>query len=197
MKTLNAVSNGMRKFANKKYIIPLLILLVIILIFMERGPFGSEKIKELSSGVGTLDMKYGYSAVQAYSMFEKIGSEGRLAYSKLLYLDFVFALVYMSLQSLLITALIKKAKLSAKYEKLNLLPVVRSALDVAENCLLLILLAAFPVQHTVAVSIASAITIVKLTINYVYIAGVFFLGALTTSQTIVLKSKYKETRQGA
>ncbi len=197
MMTLNAVSSGMKKFANKKYIIPLLILLVIILIFMERGPFGSEKIKELNSGIGTLDMKFGYSASQAYSMFEKIGSEGRLAYSKLLCLDFVFALVYMFLQSLLITALIRKAKLSAGFEKFNLLPVVRSALDVAENCLLLSLIAVFPVQHTVAVSIASIITIVKLTINYGYIAGVFFLGALSTGQTIVLKSKYKETRQRA
>lgn len=200
MKTLTTLSGGMKKFANKKFIIPLLILLIAILMLMQKGPFGSERIEALSAGFGTLDMKYGYSASETARLFDQLGNEGRLAYNHLLYLDFGFALVYMTLQSLLITALIRKAGLGAKWEKLNLIPFVRSALDFVENVLLLSLLAGYPVQHTAAVGLASVLTVIKLTINYGYIALVFFLGALTTRQTMLRKTrnqKYYEMRQGA
>jgi hypothetical protein len=39
---LNTVSSGMKKFANKKFILPLLLLLIVILVLMERGPFGQD-----------------------------------------------------------------------------------------------------------------------------------------------------------
>ena len=187
MQILNTVSNGMKRYANKRYIIPLLIILVIILVLMDQGPFGTAKLKEMSGGLGTLDMQFGYSAAHTYGLFEKIGSSGRLLYDKLLGLDFLFAFFYMILQSLLITVLMKKAKLSVRWEKLNLLPILRSALDMVENCLLIFLIASFPEQHTVVVFIASFITIVKLSINYGYIALVFFLGVLTTRQSVNAK----------
>ena len=195
---LNTVSSGMKKFANKKFILPLLILLIVILVFMERGPFGSGKLRELSGGTGMLDMQFGYGADQAYAMLGKIGGTGRQLYTKLLSLDFLFALVYMVLQSLLITALLKKANLNDRFTKLNLLPLVRSALDVAENCLLLFLIISFPVQHTAAVWISSAITMMKLAINYGYMAIVFLLGALTTRKSIQPgpgRKNMKETEQ--
>jgi hypothetical protein len=110
-------------------------------------------------------------------------------YVKLLSLDFLFAAVYMALQSLLITALMKKAKLPARFERFNLLPLLRSALDAAENCLLLILILGFPAFHPAVAVAASGITVVKLALNYLYIAVVFFLGALTTRQTIQMKKR--------
>lgn len=187
MHMLNTISNGMKRYANKRYIISLLIILIIILVLMDQGPFGTAKLKEISGGLGTLDMQFGYSAAHTYGLFEKIGDPGRWLYVKLLGLDFLFAFFYMILQSLLVTALMKKAKLSARWEKFNLLPILRSVLDMVENCLLLFLIASFPEPHTVVVWIASGITIVKLTINYGYIALVFFLGAVTTRQSVQAK----------
>lgn len=195
MKLFDKVSNGLKRFANKRYILPLLALLIIILVFMQCGPFGSAMLKEMSGGTGTLDMHFAYSADQAYSYLDTIGSAGRLMYNRLLGLDFLFAVVYMTLQSLLITALIKKAKLAAHWEKLNLLPFVRSALDFAENIILLLLIANFPEKLTVAVMVASVITAVKLSINYGYIAFAFCLGALTTLQTVLLKSKKQQLNE--
>ena len=143
------ISGRLTKYANRRYILPLLGLLILILIAMERGPFGSEKIKQLSGGAGTLDMTFGYSTAQAYSLLDRIGSAGRELYVRLLGLDFLFAVVYMALQALLVTALIQKAKLGARWEKLNLLPFLRSALDVVENTLLLGLIAGFPGQYQI------------------------------------------------
>ena len=189
MKTLDLISGGMMRYANRRYILPLLFLLILILIFMERGPFGSGAIKSLSGGEGTLDMTFGYSASQAHGLITRIGNEGRQIYTKLLGLDFLFAAVYMALQSLLITALIKKANLPTRFEKLNLLPFLRSALDVVENCLLLSLIASFPTFKPAVAMIASAITVVKLVLNYLYIAVVFFLGALTSNRAIHMKKR--------
>lgn len=198
MNVLNNISNEIKRFANKKYIIPALVLFIIMLVLMERSPIGSIELKELNAGIGMLDMQFGYSPILAYNMFEQIGSTGRELYSKLLGLDFIFSVVYMVLQSLLITALMRKTSLSARWGKLNLLPFARTVLDFAENGLLLFLLASFPAKHMATVEISSVITIVKLVINYGYIAIVFTMGALTTRQSVlskIQKQKYKESRQ--
>jgi hypothetical protein len=168
-----------------------LFLLIAILVLMERGPFGSGKLKALSGGMGMLDMMFGYSAELAYGMLDRIGVLGRELYTKLLGLDFLFAAVYMALQSLLITALMKKANLGGRWQALNLLPVLRSALDVAENCLLLYVIASFPARHGTMVSAASAVTIVKLALNYGYIAIAFILGAVAARRTFSGRHKRK------
>lgn len=197
MKTLNAFSGGFKKFANKKYIVPVLLCFIALLFLIERGPFGSLRIKELSGGAGILDMRFGYSGAEAYSLLDKIGELGRNTYIRFLGLDFLFTLVYMLLQSLLITSLVAKAKLSARWEKLNLLPLARCLLDIGENLILIFLLMNYPVRLTTLVTAASVITAVKLFINYAYVAIVFFLGALTSRQSIHFKNsgrKMKETR---
>ncbi len=196
MKALYSVSNGLKRYANKRYILPLVFLLIAILVLMERGPFGSGKLKALSGGLGMLDMMFGYSAELAYGMLERIGVLGRQLYTRLLGLDFLFAAVYMALQSLLLTALMKKANLGGRWQALNLLPFLRSALDVAENCLLLYVIAAFPARHGAAVSVASAVTVVKLALNYGYIAIVFILGALTMRRTFSVRRKRKPDEMG-
>jgi len=122
MKVMNFISKEIKKFANKKYILPLLFLLIFILVFMERGPFGTDQLKEMSGGIGML--------------------------------------------------------------------------DIVENCLLLFIITRFPSQHVVIISISSAVTILKLAINYGYIGMVFTLGVLTTRQTLLYKSK-KQNIKGA
>jgi len=197
MHLLDRVSNQIRRFANRNYILPLLALFFVVLFFMQRGPFGAARIKALSAGFGTLDMRFGYQTSEVASLFGQLGTAGRRDYTHLLLLDFGFMLVYMLLQSLLITALMRKVQLPARFDRLNLLPFLRSALDAAENLLLLSLLAAFPKTSTVVVTIASMLTIVKLAINYGYIALVFAFGAISTRKSILQKINHtKEMRQG-
>ncbi|HWQ29392.1 MAG TPA: hypothetical protein VN549_00265 [Negativicutes bacterium] len=53
--------------------------------------------------MGMLDMQLGYSQSQVYNMLDRIGEEGRSVYAGLLRLDYLFAVVFMLLQSLLMT----------------------------------------------------------------------------------------------
>jgi hypothetical protein len=189
MKVFSTISGGMKRYANKKTIIPMLLLFLAILVYMERGPFGSERIKALSGGLGTLDMRFGYGTLQAYTLLEKIGGLGRALYTRLICLDFLFAAVYMIFQSLLITLLIAMAKLDPFWEKLNLLPFLSCALDFAENVLHLLVIASYPEKLAVLISVASVITAVKLAAYYSFMALIFFLGALAIRQTTLIKKQ--------
>lgn len=196
MKTLTMLSGRIKRLASYKTILPAFLLFITVLILMLKGPFGSERIKELSAGLGTLDMRFLYSPSDAAELFERLGAAGRQTYTRLLTFDFAFLLSYMMMQSLLISALIRKANLPERWNKLNLLPILRSLLDAIENCLLLVLLTAYPVQYPAIAVIASVITTVKLGINYAYIALVFSLGAISTRASMTKKiTMTKETRQ--
>jgi hypothetical protein len=197
MKVFGNISKFMQRFATKKYIIPLLIMFIIIIILMEISPIGKVKLKEMSGGAGMLDMQFGYSQLQVYDMLGSIGTAGRLLYMRLLGLDFIFAVIFMLLQSLLITALLQKAQVSHHWYKLNLLPFVKSALDILENCFILLMLFNYPTKFLVIVCISSVVTILKWIIYGVVIAITFTLGALTSHRSIlskIEKRKYKELR---
>lgn len=129
MKILNTLSDRMERFAHKKYMLSLLGILVLILVLMEKGPFGTTIIRELSGGIGMLDMQFGYRVPFVYDFLGRLGEPGQLVHLKLLGLDFLFAVVCMTLQGLLVTVLVRKAKISSKWKKLNLIPFLRSLLD--------------------------------------------------------------------
>jgi hypothetical protein len=116
-------------------------------------------------------------------MLDRIGGTGRQLYIKLLGLDFLFILVYAAFQSLLITALMKKANWNARLAKLNLLPLLGSALDIVENCMLLFLILSFPIQHASAVRVSSAVTMVKLALYYGCMVMIFILGTLAARKS--------------
>lgn len=181
-------SNAMQRFANKKYIISVFLLFVLVITVMEIGPVGSIKLKELSGGTGMLDMQFGYSRLQVNNMLDTIGAAGRQLYAKLLGLDFIFAVVFMLLQSLLITALLRKAEVGGKFLILNMLPFFRSALDMTENIFILLLLFYYPVQLPVVVSIASTITSLKWIVYIAIIALLLALGSLATRKAFISKS---------
>lgn len=183
------ISDGLGRYAKARFIVPCLALVVSILALMENGPFGIAKLRSLSGGTGMLDMMFGYSPPVVHGLLEKIGGAGRLLYSRLLLLDFAFAVAYTALQALLITALLRKAAMDGLWKRLNLLPFVRSLLDFVENGILLFVLNSFPEYPQIIVYLASAITLVKLILNYGYMVLVFFLGALSTRRSILSKRR--------
>lgn len=192
MKFLVSVSNAMQRFATRKYIITLLALFIMIVIPMEKGPIGQSVFRELSGGAGMLDVEFGYSRFQVYNMLEAIGHTGRQLYAKLLGLDFIFAIVFMLFQSLMITSLLRRAGVNEHFRLLNLLPFVRSALDMIENCFILTIIFNYPVQMSVVVEIASFFTILKLVIYKLIIALLFSLGAFTSCRTMNSKRKLRK-----
>lgn len=191
MRKVIIILNKLEILATKKYITTIITILAIILILMEKGPFGTTKLRQLTGGTGMLDMQFGYSVSQVYSMLEIVGNAGQQIYIKLLYLDFAFMIFYTLFQSLIITALIKKARLNDYFKILNIIPLLRSVLDVIENFTILKLILNYPLKMPILVHFSSSITILKLTINIIVIGFIFLLGALVTKQNIDSKIKMR------
>lgn len=181
MKFLAKASDAVQRFATKKYIIPIFALFIIITGAMDRGPISSAALKELSGGQGMLDMNYfGYSWQLVYGMLDTIGLAGRQIYAKLLGLDFIFAIVFMLFQSLMLTALLKRAQVQGTLRLLNLLPFLRSGLDFIENGFILTIILNYPLQMPLAVELSSAVTVLKFITYGIIIASLFLLGAYTS-----------------
>lgn len=197
MAWLRSLSAGVRPYANKRFILPLLALFILALTILEISPVGAMRLASLSSGQGMLDMRFGYTAESAYSMFGFIGEEGRLLYTQLLGLDYLFTVVYMLLQTLLITALMHKARISERFLLLNLIPLLRCLLDMLENTLLYFLLIRYPVVYPSVISICSIVTVVKLSLNYGYMGMMFLLGALSSQgiMTTALKAHARKVEE--
>jgi hypothetical protein len=192
MKKVIRMLSKFELIATKKYITPVCITLAIILIFMEKGPLGKTKLSELSGGIGMLDMQFGYSVSQVYNMLDIMGNTGQQVYIKLLCLDFIFIIFYTLFHSLTIAALIKKTGLNDYFKILNILPFLRSALDVIENFFILKILLDYPLKVISLVNISSIITILKLILNIIIIGFIFLLGALVTKQNIDSKIKMQK-----
>jgi len=196
MRVLDSISNGLQRFARKKYIISLFIMFITIVALLELSPIGAFRLKEMSGGIGMLDMEFGYSQLQVYSLLDSIGAAGRQLYSRMLGLDFIFAVIFMLFQSLLLTVLLRKTAVNQYLQKLNILPFVRSALDIVENIFLLVILFNYPGHYPNIIKISSAITILKWIVYYAIITVAFTLGTLMSYQSILSKIQRKKCEVG-
>lgn len=194
MNNLRKLSVLIEKYTNTRNFVVMLVLFILVTGTMEVCPFGSVHLRNINNGMGMLDMlSGGYSSPLVYSMFERIGEAGRIGYAQLLGLDVVFALVYMCLLSLLTTLLLRGAGIGSQWLLLNLLPVVRSALDLLENGLLLTLLFSYPARMEVLVNIASLVTIAKWVVYCVILALLAILGIYAIIKNILMRTRSRAT----
>jgi hypothetical protein len=108
------------------------------------------------------DMRYwGYNMHSLKEFLDKIGAIGRQDFVKNLYVDFLFILLFMIFTSLFITYLTRKADIHSSFRYLNLLPILRSLLDVAENMMFLYISMNYPYEFPMLASISSVVTITK------------------------------------
>lgn len=184
MKYVDGISGKVEQLAVRKYVIPLVIFLFLILSVMQVGPYSIEKLSEASGGIGMLDMKFGYSEILVNRMMENLGDVGRQLYMKLLCIDFLFVIVFMLLQVILISVLLPAAGTGASRRMLMLLPFVRSAFDILENSLLLVILTSYPSRHAALIWSASLMTILKWIVFFVIIVVIVVLCALALRRYI-------------
>ena len=150
-------SNYMQKYANKKFVLPLFMMFVVLLTIMQKISTSSPLLK-----TGTLDMQYsGYNQTIVYSMLDSMGITGRQLYIWLLGVDVLFIFVFTLLLSLMLTVLTRKARLRESFKLINMLPFVRGILDVVENCMILAILLNYPFKLPVIVAISSVVTVSK------------------------------------
>jgi hypothetical protein len=185
MTTLDRISAGLARKAGTKSIIIAAAVLVAILAVMEVSPIGKGALKAESGGMDMLDMRFAYSTETVNGMFSALGQDGRMLYVRLLALDVVFAFAFMAFQSFILSALIRRTGVPAPLMRLNLLPVLRSALDLVENAFLILLLSLYRGTAASGISrelipIASAVTSAKWIVYYAVIATLFIFGAIST-----------------
>lgn len=178
-KLLLKLSSNTEKISTKRYILVFAGILLFMGYLSINNITGSARLKEVSNGVGTLDMKFSYSSREAYDTIKAMGALGRQFYVKWLIIDYVFSLSLMIFSSILITYFLKKLSILGKMQKINLLPYIRGTFDYLENCFILIMLFNYPKELIVVASIANVMTIMKWTLYVIYLAILIILIIMT------------------
>ncbi|WP_297427253.1 hypothetical protein [Clostridium sp.] len=179
MKALLKLSNVMEKAATKKYILIFMFIMLAVGYMSMNNVTGTARLKEISNGTGTLDMKYYYNSKDAYSTLNLLGGTGRKFYANWLAMDFFVSLSTMILHSILISFFLKKLDKFKKYGKVNLLPFIRGALDYIENFIIIIMLFNYPEEYTVAASVAGLVTSLKWILFVICIIIILILVLMT------------------
>ena len=61
-------------------------------IIINEKPFGVKKLKEISNGVGIIDLEFNYTVDKVYEILDGLGEEGRAFYYKIIVLEFIFSI---------------------------------------------------------------------------------------------------------
>ena len=123
-----------------------LIILVFFaaLLYISVSPWGEPGLKRIGSHEGMLDMRPGYGSGEIQVFLSSLGEEGRSLYSRLLQVDLLFTLSFISVQNKLFRRLMGDHPVrGAGYIPL-VLSCLRGGFDTVENALLLLLIRQFP-----------------------------------------------------
>jgi hypothetical protein len=115
----------------------------------------------LSNGAETLDMRFHYSSIEAYKLFDTIGAHGRLLYIRILLIDFVFITSFALVQNFILKPIIGNALLKTRWRCVLAISYLRGLSDVIENISLLIMINRFPSELPRLVTFSSFFTTLK------------------------------------
>lgn len=125
-------------------------------------PISNPQLVNISGGEGLLDLKFFYSAQEAYAILTQCGIEGRALYKRFLPADFIFLICYGFGFSLLFTRLsLTLHGPDSGWTKLNLLPLGIALADFAENILILLMLVMYPEKLPIVGTLAGYATLTK------------------------------------
>jgi hypothetical protein len=115
----------------------------------------------LSNGARTLDMRFHYTGVEAYKLFDTLGVQGRLLYIRILLIDFIFIASFALVQNFILKFVMGKALLKTRWRRMLAISYLRGLSDVIENISLLILISKFPLKIPGLVVFSSFFTTLK------------------------------------
>ena len=141
---LKLLSNRIKSFALKKYLIIFSIFFILTAWILNGNLIGIEKLKEITNGIDILDMKLFYNPDVVYNTLEKFDFIGRQFYCRILFLDFLFIISFAFFNSILISYLLKNLPISKKSQYLNALPFIRGFFDFIENIIFIIIIIFYP-----------------------------------------------------
>jgi hypothetical protein len=151
-----------------------LIVLVIMLNIINGDIVGVEKLKQITNGIGILDLEQGYSVEKAYKILDMQGDKGRAYYlTRILPMDFIFPLTYMLFYCAAILFLLKQVNPQNRMiHYLALAPVLQALCDYLENIAIIKMLIEYPDRIILTAKAANVFTISKLILGLVSI-GIF------------------------
>lgn len=126
-------------------------------------PRQSTQTEVYSAGVGSVDLRFFYSAVEVYEIAEAYGDAGREAYVRArLTFDTAWPLIYTFFLSVTTGFLFRKAlPENSPWLKINLLPVAAMLFDYLENISISVVMLAYPSRLTFLAGLTAVFTAVK------------------------------------
>jgi hypothetical protein len=121
------------------------------------------EIRNLSGGVGPIDLQFAYSRQKVFSMLEAYGEVGRNFYLTIeLTADLIYPLIYTLLLCMLIVFLFEKLNAGAVLiSRILLLPLLALVFDYLENIMLIMMLQLYPATDGTLALAASFFTSAK------------------------------------
>lgn len=157
----------------------------LITAFLINGrPFGVAQLKEITGGVGLLDMEILYSPHQAYAHLAVMGDAGRaFDLTHIVPLDFVFPFMYTLFYAVTMTWLLHHwLPAMSGWHRLNVIPVIGGTCDYLENFGIIAMLLAWPAQMDAMAQFTMVAGLVKF--GAIILAGVIvmiaFAGCVVT-----------------
>lgn len=147
--------------------IPITLWIIVIICFLvtfywvEFSPWGNSGIAKYNMGYGTFDMK-SYNTDIVTNILSTMEEEGFRIYKLYLLGDFLFAIAFCLLQTLLLLLVWNFISDKKIYPWFSLIPILRSLADIVENMLLLITLNNWPTYNDGIITISSYFTKMKL-----------------------------------
>lgn len=173
------MSELLQSFVSKSTFVKVIISLAILLVvnfFINGKLIGLGKLKEITNGVGILDMEFGYSVDKAYGILDALGSQGRAFYLRMIPMDFVFPLSYMLFYLAAISYLLRLSNLQGRLLNYALvIPVLTAAFDFIENTAIIRLLRHYPVRLINTAKIANVLTMTKIVFIYMSMGTIALL----------------------
>lgn len=151
----------------KYFIIGTIILFIVTLYLVNYSPWSSTEIAKYNNGYGTFDMK-SYNADIIYNVLDHMEHQGLEIYQKYFIGDYLFALVYVVLQLILLDNAFSWSKSKILRYIFFIIPVVRGLCDLMENTSLLYILFTYPIRCESLVNFTAIVTSLKQVLIYVW-----------------------------
>lgn len=143
---LDEVSDRIIAITSGRMILATLAGFLILGYLVNSRPFGIAQLKEMTGGVGILDMEILYTPEQAYTQLAALGEAGRAFYlTHIIPLDLLLPFFYATAFSLIITWLLHRwLPVGSRWHRLNVVPLIGGFCDYMENFGVITMLVAWP-----------------------------------------------------
>lgn len=126
----------------------------------------------------SLDMNFGYTAVDVYSALGMLGGSGRKILLHYFYTDYIFILCYGAIQICLFKWVLGERLKRTRLRYLNIIPYVRGVFDIVENAFFIFVVLQISKEYPMIVPGMSLVTQIKLIANGGWFIAIVAVGII-------------------